>query len=140
VAQQAAVHRLEQLTDFEKSPPFDGEITGASSMSAASSPPMPQAGALVLDRPTDVLRVQSLCRRRLFRVRQGDHATVTVPEIVNRTFDGTVARIAGARHWQRTLLTEVDVDNKSGELAAGLILLSVCNSGLEPVVRVRRKP
>jgi len=73
-----------------------------------------------------------------FGVKQGDHATVTVPEIVNRTFDGTVARNARAlATGTRTLLTEVDVDNKSGELAAGLYsVIRLQLRRLNPVVRV----
>jgi hypothetical protein len=71
-------------------------------------------------------------------VKQGDHATVTVPEIVNRTFDGTVARNARAlATGTRTLLTEVDVDNKSGELAAGLYsVIRLQLRRLNSVVRV----
>jgi RND family efflux transporter MFP subunit len=133
VAQQAAVHRLEQLTDFEKiTAPFDGEITGRFidvgslvTADAASGSPL--------------LRVQVFVpQTAYFGVRQGDHATVTVPEIVNRTFDGTVARNARAlATGTRTLLTEVDVDNKSGELAAGLYsVIRLQLRRLNPVVRV----
>jgi len=80
---------------------------------------------------TDVLRVQVFVpQTAYFGVRQGDHATVTVPEIVNRTFDGTVARNARAlATGTRTLLTEVDVDNKAANSLRVFILLSVCNSG-----------
>jgi RND family efflux transporter MFP subunit len=141
VAQQAAVHRLEQLTDFEKiTAPFDGEITGRFidvgslvTADAASGSPLFSIAR------TDVLRVQVFVpQTAYFGVRQGDHATVTVPEIVNRTFDGTVARNARAlATGTRTLLTEVDVDNKSGELAAGLYsVIRLQLRRLNPVVRV----
>ncbi len=141
VAQQAAVHRLEQLTDFEKiTAPFDGEITGRFidvgslvTADAASGSPLFSIAR------TDVLRVQVFVpQTAYFGVKQGDHATVTVPEIVNRTFDGTVARNARAlATGTRTLLTEVDVDNKSGELAAGLYsVIRLQIRRLNPVVRV----
>lgn len=73
-----------------------------------------------------------------FGIKNGDKATATVPELINRTFEGTVARNAQAlTAGTRTLLTEVDVDNKNGELAAGLycvIRLQLHRGG--PVVRV----
>jgi RND family efflux transporter MFP subunit len=141
VAQQAAVHRSEELTDFEKiTAPFDGEITGRFidvgslvTADAASGSPLFSIAR------TDVLRVQVFVpQTAYFGVKQGDHATVTVPEIVNRTFDGTVARNARAlATGTRTLLTEVDVDNKSGELAAGLYsVIRLQLRRLNPVVRV----
>jgi len=141
VAQQAAVHRLEQLTDFEKiTAPFDGEITGRFidvgslvTADAASGSPLFSIAR------TDVLRVQVFVpQTAYFGVKNGDHATVTVPEIVNRTFDGMVARNARAlATGTRTLLTEVDVDNKSGELAAGLYsVIRLQIRRLNPVVRV----
>lgn len=50
---------------------------------------------------------------------------VIVPELVDRTFEGTVARNAKAlASGTRTFLTEVDVDNKSGERTAGLYSVS----------------
>ena len=109
-------------------------------MSAASSPPTPQA-----ERPlfsiarTDVLRVQVFVpQTAYFGIKDGDHATVTVPELLNRTFDGKVARNAQALAANtRTLLTEVDVDNKAGELTAGLyciVHLQIRRSS--PVVRL----
>ena len=141
VAQQAAVHRLEQLTDFEKiTARFDGEITGRFidvgslvTADAASGSPLFSIAR------TDVLRVQVFVpQTAYFVVKNGDHATVTVPEIVNRTFDGTVARNARAlATGTRTLLTEVDVDNKSGELAAGLYsVIRLQLRHLNPAVRV----
>jgi RND family efflux transporter MFP subunit len=90
---------LAQLTDFEKiTAPFDGEITGRFidvgslvTADAASGSPLFSIAR------TDVLRVQVFVpQTAYFGVKQGDHATVTVPEIVNRTFDGTVARNARA--------------------------------------------
>lgn len=141
VAQQAAVNRLEQLTAFEKvTAPFDGEITGRFidvgslvTADATSGSPMFSIAR------TDVLRVQVFVpQSAYFGIKDGDHATITVPELVNRTFSGTVARNAQALSaGTRTLLTEVDVDNKNGELTAGLycvVHLELHRSG--PVVRL----
>lgn len=141
VAQQAVVNRLAQLTAFEQiTAPFNGVITGRFidvgslvTADAASGTPMFSIAR------TDVLRVQVFVpQAAYFGVKDGDHATVTVPELLNRTFDGKVARNAQALAANtRTLLTEVDVDNKDGELTAGLyciVHLQVHRSG--PVVRV----
>jgi RND family efflux transporter MFP subunit len=140
-AQQAAVNRLQQLTDFEKiTAPFDGVITGRFidvgslvTADAASGSPMFSIAR------TDVLRVQIFVpQSAYFGVKDGDHATVIVPELVNRSFDGTVARNTQALNTgTRTLLTEVDVDNKNGELTSGLycvVRLQLHRSG--PVVRL----
>jgi RND family efflux transporter MFP subunit len=141
VAQQAVVNRLAQLTAFEQiTAPFNGVITGrfidvGSLVTAdtASGTPM-----FSMDR-TDVLRVQVFVPQTdYFGISDGDHASVTVPELLNRTFDGKVARNARALSaGTRTLLTEVDVENRTGELTAGLyciVHLQIRRSG--PVVRV----
>ena len=53
--------------------------------------------------------------------RDGDHAAASVPELPGRVFDGVLARNASSlAPGSRTLLAEVDVDNKNGELTAGL--------------------
>jgi len=71
---------------------------------------------------TDVLRVQVYVpQTSYFGIQDGDSASITVPELPNRTFEGKVARNAQAlAAGTRTLLTEVDVDNKDGALTAGL--------------------
>jgi RND family efflux transporter MFP subunit len=124
LAQQAAVNRLAQLTAFEEIiAPFDGEITSrlvdvGSLVTADASSGTP----LFSIARTDVLRVQAFVPQSVYLdVKDGDHASVTVPELPNRTFDGKVARNARAlAAGSRTLLTEVDVDNKDGALTAGL--------------------
>jgi RND family efflux transporter MFP subunit len=124
VAQQAAVKRLEQLAGFEEiTAPFDGVITGRFidvgslvTADAASGTPLFSIAR------TDVLRVQIYVpQAAFFGIKDGDPATVTVPELPNRVFEGKVARNARAlAAGTRTLLTEVDVDNKEGTLTAGL--------------------
>ncbi|QBR71303.1 efflux RND transporter periplasmic adaptor subunit [Beijerinckiaceae bacterium] len=141
VAQQAVVNRLAQLTAFEQiTAPFNGVITGrfidVGSLVTADAA---SGTSMFSIARTDVLRVQVFVPQTdYFGIKDGDHATVTVPELLNRTFDGKVARNAQALAANtRTLLTEVDVDNKAGELTAGLyciVHLQIRRSS--PVVRL----
>src|SRR4029079_4295077 len=56
-----------------------------------------------------------------FGVRPGIDAVVKVPEIPDRSFPGTVTRIADAlQPGSRTLLTEIDIPNPDGALAPGI--------------------
>jgi RND family efflux transporter MFP subunit len=141
VAQQAAVSRLAQLTSFEQiTAPFNGVVTSrlvdVGSLVAADA----NTGTPLFSiARTDVLRVQIFVpQSAVFGVKDGDRATVTVPELPNRVFEGKVARNARAlAAGSRTLLTEVDVDNKDGVLAPGLysiIHLQVGRTG--PVMRI----
>ena len=124
VVQQAAVNRLAQLTDFEQiTAPFDGVITSrlidvGSLVTADANSGTP---LFSIDR-TDVLRVRVYVpQTAYFGIKDGDRATVTVPELPGRVFEGKVARNARTLSaGTRTLLTEVDVNNKDGVLTAGL--------------------
>lgn len=56
-----------------------------------------------------------------FGLKPGIAAVVRVPEIPDRTFPGTVTRIADAlQPGSRTLLTEVDIPNPDAALASGI--------------------
>ncbi len=124
VAQEAAVSRLQQLTEFERmTAPFDGVVTGRLidvgslvTADAASGTPLFSMAR------TDMLRVQAFVpQAATFGIRDGDAATITISELPGRTFAGRVARNAEALSAAtRTLLMEVDVDNRDGALAAGL--------------------
>jgi RND family efflux transporter MFP subunit len=124
VVQQAAVNRLAQLTGFEQiTAPFDGVITSrlidvGSLVTADANSGTP---LFSIDR-TDVLRVRVYVpQTAYFGIKDGDRATVTVPELPDRVFEGKVARNARTlAAGTRTLLTEVDVNNKDGVLTAGL--------------------
>jgi len=124
VAQQAAVNRLEQLKGFEQIvAPFDGVITSRlidiGSLVAADSV---SGTPLFSIARTDVLRVQIYVpQAAYFGIKDGDRAAVTVPELPNRVFEGKVARNARTlAAGTRTLLAEVDVENRDGALTAGL--------------------
>jgi multidrug efflux pump subunit AcrA (membrane-fusion protein) len=56
-----------------------------------------------------------------FGMQDGDEAKVTVPELPGRVFHGRLARNASALQPDtRTVLAEVDVENKDGALAPGV--------------------
>ncbi|KWV52841.1 RND transporter [Bradyrhizobium macuxiense] len=123
-AQKAQVSRLEQLTGFERvTAPFDGVITArqidTGSLVTADSA---NGTSLFSIARTDTLRVQVYVpQESALAVRDSSRADVTVPEIPDRTFHGTVARNANAlQAGTRTLLAEVDIDNADGALHPGL--------------------
>ena len=124
VAQQAVVNRLGQLTGFEQiTAPFDGVITSRFiDVGSLVTADVASGTPLFSIARTDVLRVQVYVPQTdYFGIKDGDRATVTVPELPDRGFEDKVARNARAlAAGTRTLLTEVDVDNKDGTLTAGL--------------------
>ncbi len=118
------VNRLVQLTSFERvTAPFDGVITarqidvGNLVTADASS-----GTSLFSIAHTDTLRVQVYVPQSYaFGLRDGQDATITIPQLPGRSFHGRVARNAAALSSDtRTLLAEVDVDNRDGALSPGL--------------------
>jgi len=144
VSQTANVKRLEQLVSFEKVfAGFDGVITTRNTdigqlINAGNGGVSQQLFTLAA---TDTLRVfvnvpQIYSRSAV----PGVLAQLTLAEYPNRRFMGKVARNAESIDpLSRTLLTEVDVDNKTGELLPGafaqvhLTLASKAPSMLLPV-------
>jgi RND family efflux transporter MFP subunit len=144
VSQTANVKRLEQLVAFEKVfAPFDGVITARNTdtgalINAGNGGVSQQLFTLAA---TDTLRVfvsvpQVYSRSAL----PGVVAQLTLTEYPGRHFVGKVARNAESIDpAMRTLLTEVDVNNSSGELLPGafaqvhLTLASKAPSLLLPV-------
>jgi RND family efflux transporter MFP subunit len=123
-AQQAQVARLEKEQAYERVvAPFDGVITQRSvdtgSLVTADSTSGSSMFALAR---TNVMRVQvQVPQDAALGLKEGVVADLTVPEIPGRIFTGHVARTAEAlQAGTRTLLTEVDVDNADGALAAGM--------------------
>jgi RND family efflux transporter MFP subunit len=123
-AQVAQVNRLVQLTGFERViAPFDGVITARQvdvgtlvTADAATGTP------LFAIAHTDTLRVQVYVPQEyFFGLKDGQDATISVPQLPGRVFHGRVARNAAALATDtRTLLAEVDVDNRDNALSAGL--------------------
>jgi RND family efflux transporter MFP subunit len=123
-ANAANVRRLEELQSFEKVyVPFDGVITarrtdiGALINAGASGP----AQELFRLAAIDTLRVYVAVPQVYARaVRPGATATLTLDEFPGQSFSGTIARDANAiDQASRTLLVEVDVENRDGRLLPG---------------------
>ena len=123
-AQAAAVNRLVELTGFESVvAPFNGVITArqidVGNLVTADSSSGTSLFSIARD---DVLRVQVYVPQEdFFGLKDGQDATITVPQLPGRNFHGRVSRNAAALSTNtRTLLAEVDVDNKDGALSPGL--------------------
>jgi RND family efflux transporter MFP subunit len=121
------VRRLEETQHFQKVyAPFDGVITArnidiGALINAGSNAP----GKELFDiAATSKLRVYINVPQAYSRdVAPGGHAELTQAEFPGRRFAGTIVRSSDSIDpVSRTLLTEVDVDNLSGELLPGAFL------------------
>jgi len=119
------VARLEKLQSFKRIvAPYDGLITarninlGALVDAGSAGGPAKELFHLA---QADRMRVYvNIPQSYAQQVKVGQGATLTLPELPGKRFAGAVARTAGAIDpAQRTLLTEVDFDNPSGELLPG---------------------
>ena len=123
-AQLATVQRLQALVGYEQvSAPMDGVITSRSvdvgdlvSADAGGGTPLLEI------QNDDVLRVNVFVPQSdAVPLRDGLHATVTVPELPGQAFGGAVARSSVALDpASRTVQAEVDVRNTDHRLRAGL--------------------
>jgi RND family efflux transporter MFP subunit len=129
----ANVHRLEELQSFERiEAPFDGVITARNLdigqlITAAGSTTTAGAGTVSGNKEIfDIAAIQTL---RVFinvpqvyspDAKNGAKATLTLPQYPGRSFPGKLMRSSSSMDSAtRTLLCEVDVDNRSGELLPG---------------------
>jgi RND family efflux transporter MFP subunit len=118
---QANMQRLEQLVSFEKVyAPFDGVVTargidvGQLIDSGATKELFHMAAEQTLRVYVNVPQIFSLSTR------PGVGADLTFPEYPGRQFPGKIVRTSKAIDpASRTLLVEVDVDNRKGELVPG---------------------
>ncbi len=134
VASAAAnVRRLEELVGFERvTAPFDGVITARNLdvgqlISADGSTNTAGAGTVRANR--EIFDISSIDTLRVFvnvpqqyspDARRGVTATLTLPQYPGRKFDGKLVRTSeSVDPASRTLLAEVDVNNRSGELLPG---------------------
>jgi RND family efflux transporter MFP subunit len=120
-SQVANVQRLQELQSFEKIyAPFNGVVTSRS-IDIGQLIDQGAAKELFHMASTDVLRVyvnvpQIYSRDAL----PGAKAQLTFSEYPGRSFEGTLVRTAKSIDINsRTLLVEVDVDNRKGELTPG---------------------
>jgi RND family efflux transporter MFP subunit len=120
----ANVRRLEDLVSFEKVyAPFDGIITTRNTdigwlIDAGANP---ASSELFQMAQISVLRIFVAVPQVYFRVaRVGTAAAITLDEFPHQTFHGKVTRTSNSIDLaSRTLNTEVDVDNPSGQLLPG---------------------
>jgi RND family efflux transporter MFP subunit len=120
---QANVDRVKQLTDFEKVyAPFDGVVTARN----IDNGQLINAGA-----GTELFRVQAVQTLRTYTnlpgvysasIKKGETIDLTFAEHPAQTFHGKLVRTADAIDpASRTLLVEVDIDNRDGKLLAGTL-------------------
>jgi RND family efflux transporter MFP subunit len=118
---QANVARLKQLQAFEKVyAPFDGVVTARGI----------DNGQLINEGTgTELFHVQALQTLRVYTnvpemftgsVKRGQKVQLTFPQYPGRNFEGSLVRTADAIDpSSRTLLVEIDIDNRKGELMPG---------------------
>lgn len=118
---QANLDRLKQLQSFEKVyAPFDGVVTARGV----------DTGQLINEGTnSELFHMQALQTLRVYTnvpeiytasIKRGQKIDLTFPEYPGKTFQGTLVRTADAIDpANRTLLVEVDVDNRKGELMPG---------------------
>jgi RND family efflux transporter MFP subunit len=119
------VSRLTQLQSYEKvTAPFDGIVTARNvdvgALIDAGSSGGPQKELFHLQQ-ADRLRVYAnVPQTYAQQIRVNESAYLTLDEMQGKRFPGVVARTSGAVDpTQRTMLVEVDVNNRNGELLPG---------------------
>ena len=130
---QANVRRLEEMVSFEKVvAPFDGVVTARNLdvgqlVSSAGSTTTPGAGIVTNSKPmfeisaVDKLRVYvSVPQVYAPDAKAGAVATLGLPQFPGKTFKGKLVRTSDAVDpATRTLLAEIEVENRGGELLPG---------------------
>ena len=118
---QANVERLKQLQSFEKLyAPFDGVVTARN----IDTGQLINQGAA-----NELFHLQSLGTLRVYvnipevytsSIKRGQKVALSFPQFPGRNFEGTFVRSADVIDpSNRTLLIEIDVDNRKGELMPG---------------------
>ena len=118
---EANVQRLKELQSFEKVyAPFDGVVTARNI----------DTGQLITEGSTsELFHLQAIQTLRVYanlpqvysgNVKRGQKIDLTFAEHAGKTYEGTLVRTADAIDpVSRTLLVEVDVNNRDGELLPG---------------------
>ena len=124
VAQEAQVNVLHQQKIYQSVvAPFDGVITQRNIDIGTLVQADATAGTFMFTiMKGNVIRTQVFVPQdEAFGLHPGVPAVVHVPEMPDRSFPGTVTRIADAlQPGSRTLLTEIDIPNPDGVLASGI--------------------
>lgn len=123
-AQEAQLKMLNQQKAYQSVvAPFDGVITQRNIDEGSLVQADAASGTFMFTiMQSDVIRTQVYVPQdQAFGLGRGVEAVVRVPEIPDKTFPGTVTRVADAlQAGTRTLLTEIDVPNPDGLLSSGL--------------------
>jgi len=120
---QANVERLKELQSFERVyAPFDGVVT-ARSVDIGTLIDTGASKELFHMQALNVLRVYTnLPQMYTTNLKRGEKIDLSFPEFPGRTFQGTLVRTADAIDpTSRTLLVEIDIDNRKGELMPGAL-------------------
>ena len=120
---EANLARLKELQSFEKIyAPFDGVVT-ARSIDTGQLIDTGAAKELFHMQALNVLRVYTnVPQMYTTTLKRGSKIDLSFPEYPGRTFQGTLVRTADAIDpASRTLLVEIDVDNRKGELLPGAL-------------------
>jgi len=132
-AAAANVKRLEELVSFERVvAPFDGVITARNldiGQLITADGSTTTAGAGTVRSSREIFDISAINTLRVFvnvpqiyapDAKNGVTASLTLPQYPGRTFKGKLVRTSSAVDpGTRTLLAEVDVDNRTGELLPG---------------------
>lgn len=120
---EANVQRLKELQSFEKIyAPFDGVVT-ARDVDVGQLIDLGTARELFHLQALDVLRVYvNVPQIYSQTVRRGQKIEIGFAEFPGRSFEGTLVRTADAIDpASRTLLVEIDIQNRKGELLPGAL-------------------
>lgn len=120
---QANVQRLKELQSFEKVyAPFDGVVT-ARNVDTGQLVDVGTTRELFHLQALNTLRVYSNVPQMYSQsVRRGQKIAISFDEYPGRTFEGTLVRTSDAIDpASRTLLVEVDLENRKGELLPGAL-------------------
>ena len=123
-AEEAQLQVLRQQKLYQRVvAPFDGVITQRNIDVGSLVQADATSGTFMFTlEQSNVIRTQVFVPQDVaFGLKPGIDAVVRVPEIPDRTFPGTVTRIADAlQPGSRTLLTEVDIPNSDATLTSGI--------------------
>jgi RND family efflux transporter MFP subunit len=123
-AEEAQIQVLRQQKAYQQVvAPFDGVITQRNIDVGSLVQADATSGTFMFTiMQGNVIRTQVFVPQdAAFGLKPGIDAAVHVPEIPDRTFPGTVTRIADAiQPGSRTLLTEIDIPNPDGALTPGI--------------------
>jgi RND family efflux transporter MFP subunit len=123
-AEEAQLQVLHQQKAYQRVvAPFDGVITQRNIDVGSLVQADATSGTFMFTlMQGNVIRTQVFVPQdAAFGLKPGIDAAVHVPEIPDRTFPGTVTRIADAiQPGSRTLLTEIDIPNPDGALTPGI--------------------